>query len=646
MDTKSTKNKNMLKRVLQIVCALCLLGTFISLTYIDTVGYAIGAGTSQATYADSVYYSEMWSTAVNKAMLMLERQARGELEHYWAYNSPNIPVIQEADIAFFFEGYGSTYGNVEKLDILARDFYVQEQVAGISTGAQDDISMDLEGTLYIGLSEGYLHHANAYFAGQFYQGQVSLLSLTIFVLVTTACIAALMAIAIKRKSAGEIRLFDRIYLDIHAGILFVVGIAVVALFMMLSPQIGYLATVFNGVALLLLALAFIIYSIWVGFYLNTFVKWAIKGQVAKRIFIIIVLPSTINRIKAALYGMRPSVRQMVYTLAYCAAIILLLLAVADYAMGVALLLIMAISIVFGYLSMKSCAGQQRLATAIAQVRMGDYAGAMRFEGNTILQRKIGEDVLNIAEGIQTAVDAQVKAQRLKTDLITNVSHDLKTPLTSIIAYVDLLKQIELDAPASEYVQVLEQKSQRLKHLCENLFDAAKASSGDMPVNLRGVDIGALIKQALGEMADKMAASQLEFRLSITEESTAAMADGELLFRVIQNVFSNIFKYAMPMTRVYIDVYVSQERIYISAKNISREPLNMDSEALMERFVRGDAARTGEGSGLGLNIAKDLMRLQSGTFDVTIDGDLFKVTLALNRVLPFVDDTKEEERSGY
>ena len=243
-------------------------------------------------------------------------------------------------------------------------------------------------------------------------------------------------------------------------------------------------------------------------------------------------------------------------------------------------------------------------------------------------KKHGENLNDISYGMQAAVDKQLKSERLKTELITNVSHDIKTPLTSIINYVDLLKKDPHGRQASEYLDVLDRQSHRLKKLTEDLIEVSKASTGNMEVNASRFNVKELLKQALGEYSDKMEKANIETVLTLPEHDLFAWADGTLLWRVLDNIFSNTCKYAQPGTRFYIDAGKSGDQVKLSFKNISRVQLNVSSDELMERFVRGSSARDGEGSGLGLNIAKSLIELQGGTFNLTIDGDLFRIDITL------------------
>lgn len=235
--------------------------------------------------------------------------------------------------------------------------------------------------------------------------------------------------------------------------------------------------------------------------------------------------------------------------------------------------------------------------------------------------------LNDLAGV-AAVAAQkhLKSERMKTELITNVSHDIKTPLTSIINYVDLLQKPHTEEEEAQYLEVLDRQSQRLKKLIDDLMDMSKASTGNMAVDITVLDAVESVNQALGEFSDKLDRAQLVPVFRHTDASVTMMADGRLVWRVLSNLLSNAVKYAMPGTRLYIDLMELEGKVVISLKNISREELNVDAEELMERFVRGDGSRNTEGSGLGLNIAKSLMELQKGQLQLLVDGDLFKVTL--------------------
>lgn len=252
---------------------------------------------------------------------------------------------------------------------------------------------------------------------------------------------------------------------------------------------------------------------------------------------------------------------------------------------------------------------------------------MKFPTN----KKLAEAVNGVGEGFSKAVSSSLKNERMKTELITNVSHDLKTPLTSIINYVDLLKTDGLDGEkASEYLDVLDRKSQRLKTLTEDLVEASKLNSGVIELNVENIDIVQLVNQSLAEYSERFEQSGLHIIKNITRETIVVRADGRKTWRALDNLYSNVCKYAMPGTRVYIDIFDEESNAAVSIKNISAGALNFSADELMERFVRGDVSRTTEGSGLGLSIAKSIMDRQDGELKITLDGDLFKVEMKLRK----------------
>ena len=246
---------------------------------------------------------------------------------------------------------------------------------------------------------------------------------------------------------------------------------------------------------------------------------------------------------------------------------------------------------------------------------------------------LAENINNIGEGLDKAIYNQLKSERLKSELITNVSHDLKTPLTSIINYIELIKKEEDIKPEhiKDYVNVLDSKSKRLKVLIEDLFEASKASSGNLELNMEKIDITQLLRQAIGEMEEKLSKANLDLKLRVPEEKTYIMADGKKLYRVLENLLSNISKYSLNNTRVYIDIIEEDDKVRLTMKNISSYELNFDPEEIMERFKRADESRNTEGSGLGLAIARDLVNAQGGRFEIDIDGDLFKSVVEFNLI---------------
>ncbi len=244
---------------------------------------------------------------------------------------------------------------------------------------------------------------------------------------------------------------------------------------------------------------------------------------------------------------------------------------------------------------------------------------------------IRDELTCIRNGFRKAVSAEVRSRNMKTELITNVSHDLKTPLTAIITYVDLLKKEGITEEEKKgYIETLEKKSQRLKVLIEDLFEVSKATTDNIVMNFADVDLVSLVKQVRLENEDKIAESTLDFRWNLPEEKCILSLDPQRTFRVIDNLVQNILKYSMPHSRVYIDMKDEALEVKVSFKNMSAEEMNFSPEEITERFVRGDLSRNTEGSGLGLAIAQSFTELQNGSFQVETDGDLFKVTIAFRK----------------
>ena len=282
----------------------------------------------------------------------------------------------------------------------------------------------------------------------------------------------------------------------------------------------------------------------------------------------------------------------------------------------------------GMILFRRNAEMAEIVAAIKRIRLGEADCRLEAERMHGENREIAEAVNRIGEGIQNAVATSMKDERMKTELITNVSHDIKTPLTSIINYVDLLKRQKLEEePVKTYIDILDSKSQRLKQLTDDLVEASKISSGNIVLEKEKLDLAELLNQSLGEFSEKFEERELQILFESNISEAYIYADSRRMWRVIENLFNNIYKYAMPSSRVYINMEANEGYIEVSMKNMSRMQLNIKSDELTERFIRGDMARATEGSGLGLSIAKSLTQVQGGTFEVYLDGDLFKVTVS-------------------
>ena len=448
----------------------------------------------------------------------------------------------------------------------------------------------------------------------------------------------------KGKESARLNLLDKIPLDLYAAgcfalafvwlLLFVELTEGMAYFFALSPEgITYLAftCIVIYVAGLVALAPFLSFAtrvkagggIW---WRNTAVCWALKlcWRAVRWCW------GLVKRFCGWLWYMTTKI-----SIVWRTALIVLIVLVANFCIAISirysdfalfcwLLLMAAVFLLacFGAWQMKSLkAAGEKLAAGEFEYKIDTKHMYWEFKHHA-------ENLNSIGDGMAAAVEQRMKSERLKTELITNVSHDIKTPLTSIINYVDLLERPHTPEEGAEYLEVLERQSKRLKKLTEDLVEASKASTGNMSVTLAPTSTLEIINQSLAEYGQRMEAGKLSVLINVPEPAPAVRADGRLLWRVMDNLFNNVVKYAMPETRVYVDVRTSEGNAVISVKNISRAALNVSAGELMERFVRGDASRSTEGSGLGLSIAKSLTELQHGQFSISTDGDLFKAEITL------------------
>ena len=443
----------------------------------------------------------------------------------------------------------------------------------------------------------------------------------------------------RRAGRDEIQLtmLDRIYLDIG----FVAPMIIVLFCGFWAVEYGSKVVrqgvqLYSGLATALILLAAIVVLL----YGSMVAKRAKRGELIKHTLLYVVLAWVIRlaqkwagKIQQLLASGPPAWRAGGLLAAYAATLSLSVIMMGnsrggDIAMlfGAGLFLISNGAAIL--LALRKTAELQKITSGTERVRDGDLSYRIAEIGSPEMAKLAGL-INNIAGGLGAAVANEVRSERMKAELITNVSHDLKTPLTSLITYIDLLKSEGLDSDnAGKYLDVLDRKSQRLRLLTEDLFEAAKAASGNIAMHIERIDIGSLLTQGLGELSEKLEASQLDWRISIPEEKLYVQADGRLLWRVMENLLSNALKYALAGTRVYVEATRFASTICVTFKNTSAAALNIDPAELLERFTRGDASRQGDGSGLGLAIAKSLIELQGGTFEIVIDGDLFKASVCL------------------
>ena len=426
-----------------------------------------------------------------------------------------------------------------------------------------------------------------------------------------------------RDGKEEITLnsLDKMSYELITIICGMISLSFLAISIVALNMLNYITILFAFISYIL---AYIVASIWV----VTTIK-RIKAREFLRSFktykIIRWIYHKFKNLRATFRNKTPETKKIFWY--YIVFIAISIILASLFYTGLAILLLIAFWIYSYFRIRKYVNKQAKIEEALKNIYEGKtdiYVDESELEG---ILKRMAIYINDIAGGFSNAIKESLKSERLKTELITNVSHDIKTPLTSIINYVDLIKKEDIqNEKIKEYVDILDKKSQRLKKLTEDLVEASKASSGNIKLNLEEIRVKELINQTIGEFKDKFENKKLIIETNMPEDDVKITADNRYMYRIIENLFSNITKYAQDGTRVYIDVKKKNKNIEISIKNISKDRLNISADELMQRFVRGDKSRYTEGSGLGLSIAKSLTELQKGTFDIIIDGDLFKVEM--------------------
>ncbi len=423
----------------------------------------------------------------------------------------------------------------------------------------------------------------------------------------------------RRERGGEIILgkFDRIPVEVTAAALLIPG------FFIFGLGISVAATHYNDMITAVVTAAVMVLgsALFMGVYLSL-----IRRFKTKTLWENSLLRSIVRMCKKVYEARKISGRVIILFVCFVLAHLILIVLLGGFAVVLALI---ADAVVLLYL-VKDCVGRETIKEGLTRISQGDLDYKIDLTTLKGENAQMAECVNSVGDGLQSAVEKTMKNERLKAELITNVSHDIKTPLTSIINYVDLLKREDIqDAKIRGYIEVLDSKSQRLKQLTDDLIEASKVSTGNVELHMGRLQVQQLLQQACGEFEDKLAEKGLVTMLNQTEEPVVITADGKQLWRIFENLLNNIYKYAMPGTRVYIDLNVMDKKAVLTFKNMSEYPLNISADELTERFTRGDASRSTQGSGLGLSIAKNLTELQGGRFEIYLDGDLFKVTLIFN-----------------
>jgi signal transduction histidine kinase len=353
------------------------------------------------------------------------------------------------------------------------------------------------------------------------------------------------------------------------------------------------------------------------------------------------LSGLLKKCKAFYYKIDVEMRIFISCISYLVIIMFCVIAIEllryDASLVLFFMLVIVVLTVWAARRLKRiCKDLKSINSCMDKIREGDLDCKCQIDSENSLFAQVADGINHLGDGLKAAVELSLKDERMKTELITNVSHDLKTPLTSIINYVDLLKKEDIPGEdAKHYLEVLDAKSQRLKQLTEDLVEAAKANSGNIELECMPLAFDELMRQAIGEFEDKFATRNLTVVASYPEAPTVIMGDGRRIYRIIENLLQNAYKYALEGTRIYADLSNHGGEVAFTLKNVSAAQLNISPEELMERFTRGDESRTTEGSGLGLSIAKDLTKLMDGSFEILLDGDLFKV------IVTFPEYVKEE-----
>ncbi len=601
----------------------------------DAGGYAGSANTLRERVLSSMGYSQLYQT--------FERLYNGYNPDYAQYRSGLDSafrfVLRDKDTGkILFDGldgadyqwYAEKPYSIPDLNLSSKDFVITEDDShsgsrGDSVTAADNVVI-----------EGYILREPAdgdnsdtfvclYWAELIYncRYQLIVIAAVSFILCLVLFIFLLCAAGHRAGSEGIVPSFvDKIPFDLFTLLMIV---AISCLWAILAEMY------YDSILLIMLAcLVILVAALLILLYIMSFAVRVKLGGIIKGCIIYKVLAWVWRLIRSVCHAIAELVRGMPLVPKSCIAVaVLLLLELISVNSGVVWLItnaLLAAALIYTAICMK------KLLTAGQKLAAGDESCVVDTSKLYGPFREHGEDLNTIRDGVSLAVEARMRSEHFRTELITNVSHDIKTPLTSIINYVDLLgKEKPENEKMREYIDVLQRQSARLKKLIDDLLEASKASTGNLTVNAEPCDVGVLLDQTLGEYGEKLNAAGLEPVLTKPEKPVIIMADGRHMWRIFDNLLNNICKYSQRGTRVYLEVYERDGKAVVTFRNISSRQLNISSDELMERFVRGDSSRNTEGSGLGLNIAQSLAQLQKGVMELTVDGDLFKVTLTFDVV---------------
>lgn len=601
----------------------------------DAGGYAGSANTLRERVLSSMGYSQLYQT--------FERLYNGYNPDYAQYRSGLDSafrfVLRDKDTGkILFDGldgadyqwYAEKPYSIPDLNLSSKDFVITEDDShsgsrGDSVTAADNVV--IEGYILREPADGDNSDTfvSLYWAELIYncRYQLIVIAAVSFILCLVLFIFLLCAAGHRAGSEGIVPSFvDKIPFDLFTLLMIV---AISCLWAILA-EMSY-----DSILLIMLAcLVILVAALLILLYIMSFAVRVKMGGLIKGCIIYKVLAWVWRLIRSVCHAIAELVRGMPLVPKSCIAVaVILLLELISVNSGVVWLItnaLLAAALIYTAICAK------KLLAAGQKLAAGDESCVVDTAKLYGPFREHGEDLNTIRDGVSLAVEARMRSEHFRTELITNVSHDIKTPLTSIINYVDLLgKEKPENEKMREYIDVLQRQSARLKKLIDDLLEASKASTGNLTVNAEPCDVGVLLDQTLGEYGEKLSAAGLEPVLTKPEKPVIIMADGRHMWRIFDNLLNNICKYSQRGTRVYLEVCERDGKAVVTFRNISSRQLNISSDELMERFVRGDSSRNTEGSGLGLNIAQSLAQLQKGTMELTVDGDLFKVTLTFDVV---------------
>ena len=618
------------------VMGIVFIGSLIGVGVMaDAGGYTGSANTLRERVLSSMGYSQLYQT--------FERLYNGYNPDYAQYRSGLDSafrfVLRDKDTGkILFDGldgadyqwYAEKPYSIPDLNLSSKDFVITEDDShsgsrGDSVTAADNVVI-----------EGYILREPAdgdnsdtfvllYWTELIYncRYQLIVIAAVSFILCLVLFIFLLCAAGHRAGSEGIVPSFvDKIPFDLFTLLMIV---AISCLWAILAEMY------YDSILLIMLAcLVILVAALLILLYIMSFAVRVKLGGVIKGCIIYKVLAWVWRLIRSVCHAIAELVRGMPLVPKSCVAVaVILLLELISVNSGVVWLItnaLLAAALIYTAICAK------KLLTAGHKLAAGDESCVVDTSKLYGPFREHGEDLNTIRDGVSLAVEARMRSEHFRTELITNVSHDIKTPLTSIINYVDLLgKEKPENEKMREYIDVLQRQSARLKKLIDDLLEASKASTGNLTVNAEPCDVGVLLDQTLGEYGEKLSAAGLEPVLTKPEKPVIIMADGRHMWRIFDNLLNNICKYSQRGTRVYLEVCERDGKAVVTFRNISSRQLNISSDELMERFVRGDSSRNTEGSGLGLNIAQSLAQLQKGVMELTVDGDLFKVTLTFDVV---------------